>query len=324
MGNSAPAGAQPGVTAASMDSHATTDTQATTVVRMEFVDSPAQVCGVLGCGTPVVRRDTSDAAGAGGGGGATGNGETCSGAGTGAGAGAGGGTAAGVSPAAPASCAVVVLGQKLLPDGQPSLVLRNRIDLTVQLHTELGGVPIITTGADVAGSGESEASVMRRLLASTGKVPKSAIHMDESARNTLENATGALPIVKGLGVDTIVLVTSDFHVPRAALLFEGALRHLGTSLRVVCVGSSSGHPRKPSRSPRPWKRADFGGDISLWHLGERCEHEQLLLRHTMPRWFDSYGYSQPPPEVWERAARQLQALAASVANEGAVTEKTVA
>merc|ERR1712083_4233 len=102
-------------------------------------------------------------------------------------------------------------------------------------------------------------------------------------------------------------VTSEFHIPRAALLFVGAFDHVNFNPRIICVGAPSGHARLPARNPRPWSvpRGEME-DISQWRMAERCEHEQILLKDTMPRWFQQYGVKQPSRERFEQAARQLR------------------
>ena len=47
-----------------------------------------------------------------------------------------------------------------------------------------------------------------------------AIKLEKKSANTLENAYFCIPIIKNLGVSTINLLTSDFHMPRALYLFE--------------------------------------------------------------------------------------------------------
>jgi len=135
--------------------------------------------------------------------------------------------------------------------------------------------------------------------------------MEEKAWNTLENAIYVEPILRRLGCRQAVLLTSDFHMPRAALLFEGAFAHMKLDVHLLCLSAASGHPRLPPRQPRPWQEGGPQCDISSWHMAERCEHEALLLRCTMPKWFRAKGFAMPSAERFAQAALQLKEIAAA-------------
>ncbi|HET7759303.1 MAG TPA: YdcF family protein [Gaiellaceae bacterium] len=49
--------------------------------------------------------------------------------------------------------------------------------------------------------------------------------LDPHARNTRENALGVAKAARELGADQVVVVTSRWHAPRAAVLVRAALRH---------------------------------------------------------------------------------------------------
>jgi DUF218 domain-containing protein len=48
--------------------------------------------------------------------------------------------------------------------------------------------------------------------------------LDPHARNTRENALGVAKAARGVGADQVVVVTSRWHAPRAAVLVRTALR----------------------------------------------------------------------------------------------------
>jgi uncharacterized SAM-binding protein YcdF (DUF218 family) len=77
-------------------------------------------------------------------------------------------------------------------------------------------------GAD---SGEAE------LMHSAWQGPEAPIVCDTTARNTAQNAAGIARIARALDADDVVLVTSRWHAPRAALLLRSALR--GSGIRVT-------------------------------------------------------------------------------------------
>ena len=78
---------------------------------------------------------------------------------------------------------------------------------------------------------------MHELAVALG-VGASRIVIEDQARNTFENAVYAGQIIRERGWRRVVLVTDDFHVPRARFVFarlglavaaEGVPRHAGVS-----------------------------------------------------------------------------------------------
>jgi uncharacterized SAM-binding protein YcdF (DUF218 family) len=75
-------------------------------------------------------------------------------------------------------------------------------------------------GVVVASGGPQAVSLgMQELLMELG-VPVDRIQRDEASTNTLENAENSARIVRGLGMDHVVLATSAMHLPRAARDFD--------------------------------------------------------------------------------------------------------
>jgi len=208
----------------------------------------------------------------------------------------------------PRKLSIVVLGQSLQPDNTPSLSLQNRIMLAVEIHRRTDA-PLIVTGADVAGVGRTEADVMRDLLEEHG-VQREAICQETKAHNTLENALNIAPMLKEMMCHAVVLVTSEFHLPRAALLCEGVFAHEKVEVQILCMGSPSGHPRLHARTPRPWSAlSSTREDISSWRMAERCEHEEILLDVRMRDWFRGYAIAVPPRDRFDAAKARLRAMA---------------
>lgn len=129
----------------------------------------------------------------------------------------------GVGECPPAN-AVVVLG------GLVSGVTRNdgravwseavdRFERGVQLM-QAGRAPLlILTGGDVPELGQTEGDVMRREAMTRG-VPSESIHVVRGVANTEQEARAVAEFVQGRGIDTIILVTSAFHMRRAKMLFD--------------------------------------------------------------------------------------------------------
>ena len=108
--------------------------------------------------------------------------------------------------------AIVVLGAKVLPGGEPSAALRRRAEAAAALWHEGRAPLLVATGAHHL-QPPGEAVVTRRLLLAAG-VPEAAVLIEEKSRNTEGNllfARGLLPPPR----DRVYLVTDRFHMARA-------------------------------------------------------------------------------------------------------------
>lgn len=76
-----------------------------------------------------------------------------------------------------------------------------------------------TGGSPLTHDTESEASIMRRWLIWFG-LPQSRIHIENQANTTWENALLTKKILAQKDINTIILVTSAWHMPRSVWCFE--------------------------------------------------------------------------------------------------------
>lgn len=120
-------------------------------------------------------------------------------------------------------CAVIVLGAGV--NGEtPSLSLRVRIDAAedyIRAHPDL---PVILSGGQGAGEAITEAECMRRALVARG-IDENRLYLEERSTSTEENMAFSRALLEELGVDTaqcVAIVTSDYHLCRARLLWDGA------------------------------------------------------------------------------------------------------
>ena len=82
------------------------------------------------------------------------------------------------------------------------------------------GLDIYASGASpLAEDAEPEGEVMRRWLLKLG-LPESAAFAETAANTTWENASYMKTLLSGKGIDTVVLVTSAWHMPRSVWCFE--------------------------------------------------------------------------------------------------------
>jgi uncharacterized SAM-binding protein YcdF (DUF218 family) len=83
---------------------------------------------------------------------------------------------------------------------------------------------LVDGGGAVVLSGEAE------LMGEAWRGPAVELTFDPRARNTAGNAVGVAAAARKLGATEVVLVTSRWHAPRAALLLRAALRGSGISV----------------------------------------------------------------------------------------------
>ena len=115
--------------------------------------------------------------------------------------------------------AIVVLGAQVLPSGEPNTQLQWRLDKALEAW-QVHPVPLVVCGAQGADEPLPEARAMQKYLTERG-VPETEIHPDERSFNTNQNLTNAGKILKEIpGVRKVLIVTSDYHVPRAMALAE--------------------------------------------------------------------------------------------------------
>lgn len=132
---------------------------------------------------------------------------------------------------APAGCqeadAVVVLGGVTAPPVPPREAIDVGEGFDRLLHgmrlLRLGKAPILVLSgggsAEQAGMKISEASRLYQLALEYGVDPRSLL-LEERSNNTHENARFTSELLKSRGLSTILLVTSAWHMPRAAAAFE--------------------------------------------------------------------------------------------------------
>jgi len=114
---------------------------------------------------------------------------------------------------APAERVAIVFGAGLTRDGQPTLILRDRVKTAVQLYLS-GKVEKLLMSGDNQGVGHDEPGAMRDYAVSLG-VPATAIVLDNSGDRTYDTCYRAKAI---FGLDSALLVTQQFHLPRALFL----------------------------------------------------------------------------------------------------------
>ena len=114
--------------------------------------------------------------------------------------------------------AIIVLGAQVKPDGTPNLQLQWRLDAGYEAWREHPCLMVVC-GAQGDDEPAPEGEVMRGYLMGKG-VPEEMILADTTSFNTRENLQNAAALLAGRDVKKVLIVTSDYHVPRALALAE--------------------------------------------------------------------------------------------------------
>jgi SanA protein len=116
------------------------------------------------------------------------------------------------TPAAPVA---VIFGAGLTRSGQPTAILKDRVETGAQLYFA-GKVQKLLMSGDNRYLNYNEPEAMRQYAMSLG-VPSSAIVLDYAGRRTYDTCYRARAI---FGLGSVLLVTQGFHLPRALFLCD--------------------------------------------------------------------------------------------------------
>jgi len=145
---------------------------------------------------------------------------------------------------APHERVAIVFGAGLRRDGTPTPILRDRVETAAELYFN-GRVEKILMSGDNRFVNYNEPESMRRYALSLG-VPDDAIVLDYAGRRTYDTCYRAKAI---FGVNSTLLVTQKFHLPRALFLCNA----LGIK--------ASGVEAK--------NRQYWGGSLFIWNFREQ-------------------------------------------------------
>ena len=138
---------------------------------------------------------------------------------------------------APAAQVAIVFGARIYPDGRLSVMLQDRVETAVQLY-HVGKVQKLLLSGDNRFVDYNEPARMMDYALSRG-VPAGDIQLDYAGRRTYDTCYRAKAIFQ---LRSAVLVTQDFHLPRALFTCRG--------LGVEAVGVSA--------DLRPYHRRSIG------------------------------------------------------------------
>ncbi len=113
--------------------------------------------------------------------------------------------------------AIIVLGAQIKPDGTPSVQLGWRLDAAAEAYRKKP-VPVVVCGARGKDEPMTEAEGMKKYLNGKG-IPEKDILEDPASFNTRQNLKNAAALLADMSnVQRVLIVTSDYHVPRSLAL----------------------------------------------------------------------------------------------------------
>lgn len=112
---------------------------------------------------------------------------------------------------------IIVLGARVYPDGNLSLTLSRRTEKGFEAWQNGLAPALIVCGGQGSDEPISEAQAMADYLVELG-VPQGQIFLEDTSTSTRENLVHARRIMKAQGMETALVVTSDYHITRALWL----------------------------------------------------------------------------------------------------------
>ncbi len=111
---------------------------------------------------------------------------------------------------------ILVLGAGLRPDGSPSDMLADRLEVAIELY-KMGVADTVLLSGDCSGEDYDEVSSMERYCLTAG-VPSNAIVKDGAGYSTFESMLNTKNSEKNY--DTVVIVTQRYHLYRAIYIAD--------------------------------------------------------------------------------------------------------
>ncbi len=155
---------------------------------------------------------------------------------------------------APTHRVAIVFGAGLWRDGSPTPVLKDRVATAAKLYFA-GKVEKLLMSGDNSYVEYNEPQAMKDYALELG-IPEEAIVLDYAGRRTYDTCYRAREI---FGVNNAILVTQDFHLPRAIFLCN--------ALGVQAVGVSADMRTYRQRSEFYWNLREIPATIvAMWDV----------------------------------------------------------
>jgi uncharacterized SAM-binding protein YcdF (DUF218 family) len=123
-----------------------------------------------------------------------------------------------------ASCEIIPTSEKLCEKADAIVAISGgdteiRAMKAIEMWKENFAKTIIFSGAAADPNSQSDAEKMMKIAVKNG-VPKSAILLDKTSRNTTENAKNVAKILAKNNWKNIILITQNYHLRRAEINFQ--------------------------------------------------------------------------------------------------------
>ena len=141
--------------------------------------------------------------------------------------------------------AAVVLGARVMPDGEASVVLADRVRTGVELYRQGLVDTLVMSGGLEPDTGYDETAVMRSLAIEEG-VPATEIVLDPGGISTAATVTDTVRLFAERGVAAVLVVSHFYHLPRIKLAYERA----GLEVYTVPATQSAIVPQTPANVAR--------------------------------------------------------------------------
>lgn len=135
---------------------------------------------------------------------------------------------------------MVVLGCQVLPSGEPSVLLKNRLDTAATYLESHPDVNVIVSGGKGTNEVLSEAQSMKNYLIGLG-IAEERIWLEDKATSTYENLLYSMEMIESEEYDLskgVLVVSNGFHLARTRMLWN---RIFGGDSDLSTLAAPCGH-----------------------------------------------------------------------------------
>lgn len=117
---------------------------------------------------------------------------------------------------------MIVLGCRVMPGGEPSILLQDRLDTALEYLRDHPEMRVVVSGGQGDNEPDTEARVMADFFIQNG-VEKDNILLEDQSHNTSQNLRYSMALLEEEGVDCsggVLVVSNGFHLTRARMLAQ--------------------------------------------------------------------------------------------------------
>ena len=162
----------------------------------------------------------------------------------------------------------IVFGAGLTANGAPSPALYDRVITAVELYRANRVSKLLMSG-DNSIENYNEPQAMKKLAIQKG-IPENVVEEDIAGSRTYDTCRRAK---ENFGVTRAVLVTQEFHVPRALYLCE--------SFGIDSYAMSADRRNYPESSKNWWKLREFFATVAAW-IDINLRHPEMVIETKEP------------------------------------------